>query len=75
LHPDDYSLIVDKLTFMDFYDYCRETQFDSPEARTDLHRGFKSVGPKSRSLEDMADLWDAARMGREQSWWPLPPGW
>ena len=28
-----------------------------------------------RLLETMANMWDEARIGREQSWWPVPPGW
>jgi radical SAM superfamily enzyme YgiQ (UPF0313 family) len=73
--PAKYRVGVDMTTFEDYYDYCRDTQFASPKARTELHRGFRPDGTWSRSLSNMADMWDRARIGRESSWWPVPPGW
>jgi radical SAM superfamily enzyme YgiQ (UPF0313 family) len=73
--PEGYDVTVDMRTFEDYYNYCRDTQLASPEARTELHRGFRPDGTWSRSLAAMADMWDRARVGRESSWWPVPPGW
>jgi hypothetical protein len=73
--PAKYQVEVDMRTFKDFYDYCRDTQYSSLDARTELHRGFQPDGTWSRSLDKMADMWDRARVGREASWWPVPPGW
>jgi radical SAM superfamily enzyme YgiQ (UPF0313 family) len=73
--PEHYHVEVDMTTFEDFYNYCRDTQFMGPEARTELHRGFRPDGTWTRSMESMADMWDQARVGRESSWWPVPPGW
>ena len=73
--PEGYGVTVDMRTFEDYYHYCRDTQLASPEARTELHRGFRPDGTWSRSLATMADMWDRARVGRESSWWPVPPGW
>jgi clorobiocin biosynthesis protein CloN6 len=71
--PEAYGIEAHMSTFADYYAYCRDTQYNSPAARTELHRGFQSNAP--RSLERMADLWDTARLGREANWWPVPPGW
>jgi radical SAM superfamily enzyme YgiQ (UPF0313 family) len=74
-HPERFGVEVKMRTFMDFYTYCRETQLGTPDARTGAWRGFEWEGEQTRSLALMADLWDAARVGRERSWWPLPPSW
>jgi radical SAM superfamily enzyme YgiQ (UPF0313 family) len=73
--PQGYDVTVDMRTFEDYYNYCRDTQLAGPESRTELHRGFRPDGTWSRSLAAMADMWDQARVGRESSWWPVPPGW
>ena len=75
LHPEKYAIDVTMRSFNDWYTYCRETQLGGPAARTEAHRGFALHGPAARSLEAMADRWDAARQGHEESWWPIPPSW
>ena len=61
--------------FMDFYEYCRKTAHTGGEARTELNRGFTLADEHARSLERMANRWDAARVGKEANWWPIPSGW
>ena len=39
------------------------------------NRGFKLKDLDARSLERMADAWDALRVGKEANWWPIPPSW
>ena len=73
VHPEEYSIERSMSTFLDYYNYCRDTQFNHPGARTEMHRGFRPL--EERSVKAMADAWDAARLGRESSWWPIPPGW
>jgi radical SAM superfamily enzyme YgiQ (UPF0313 family) len=73
VRPEKYSVEKSISTFTDYYDYCYNTQFNRPEARTEMYRGFRPL--EKRSLQAMADAWDAARLGRESSWWPIPPGW
>ncbi|HNT74707.1 MAG TPA: radical SAM protein [Anaerolineae bacterium] len=73
--PEKYGITVSMSTFTDFYAYCRETQLAKPGARTGEWRGFATVGPPERSLQVMADKWDAACRGREASMWPIPPSW
>ena len=75
LYPEKYGIQVSMSSFMDYYTYCQDTQLASREARTELHRGFMLSDPLARSLEAMADAWDAERMGKETSWWPVPPKW
>jgi radical SAM superfamily enzyme YgiQ (UPF0313 family) len=75
VHPAKYGVDVSMSSFMDYYNYCRNTQLAAPEARGEAHRGFAPSDPSARSLEAMADVWDRARRGRESSWWPVPPGW
>lgn len=71
--PAKYGVEKSLHTFKDYYDYCAATGLNGPGARTGLHRGFKLL--KDRNLEAMADAWDKARVGREESWFPIPPGW
>lgn len=75
VHPQRYAVDVTMRTFQDYYNYCYETQFVDQAARTESNRGFRLADAAARKLEAMADRWDAARDGRETSWWPLPPGW
>jgi len=75
MRPEKYSIEVTMSTFMDYYDYCRSTGLAGPGARTGMHRGFRIAGSKPRSLEAMAEKWDALRKGRESSWLPVPFSW
>jgi radical SAM superfamily enzyme YgiQ (UPF0313 family) len=75
VYPEKYAIDVTMHSFADWYTYCRETQLGGPSARTEMHRGFVPHDPASRSLEAMADAWDAARQGHEECWWPIPPSW
>jgi radical SAM superfamily enzyme YgiQ (UPF0313 family) len=63
------------VSFMDFYNYCKNTQEKDPASRIGLYRGFELLEPESRSLAKMADAWDRERTGKENSWWPIPPSW
>ncbi len=73
--PADFGIEVDMTTFGEYYAYCRNTQLALPRSRTELFRGFRPRDPAARDLARMADMWDAAREGREGSWWPVPPSW
>ncbi|MBN1874197.1 MAG: SEC-C domain-containing protein [Anaerolineae bacterium] len=75
VHPEKYAIRVTMCSFNDWYMYCRDTQLGGPAARTEAHRGFMLHDPAARDLEAMADAWDAARQGYEDSWWPIPPSW
>lgn len=74
-HPGRYGVDVKWHTFKDWYEYCRNTQMELPGARTGEWRGFELLPPAERSIEAMADAWDAAAEGRESCWWPIPPRW
>ncbi len=75
VHPETFDISLSMGCFMDWYEYGRKTQFGGPEARTEAWRGFRSDGEPGRSVEAMADAWDAAREGHEDCWWPIPPSW
>ena len=75
IHPEKYGVEVSMSSFADFYKYCQLTCCNEPGARTGMHRGYRSVGPRVGSLRAMADKWDARSVGREMNWAPLPPGW
>jgi clorobiocin biosynthesis protein CloN6 len=75
VRAERYGVESSMKSFMDFYNYCKDTRFQSAESRNGLHRGFELVDPGARSLQWMADTWDAARQGKENSWWPIPPSW
>ncbi|MDF1514883.1 MAG: radical SAM protein, partial [Anaerolineae bacterium] len=76
-HPDKFGATVTMDTFMDFYNYGKETQLSTPDARTGTWRGFDTQegAEGGRSVAAMADMWDKAREGKEGSWWPVPPSW
>lgn len=73
--PEKFGIVSTMSSFMDFYKYCKDTQFASPEARTELNRGYTLKDLDARSLEEMANAWDALQVGRETSWWPVPRSW
>lgn len=75
LHPEKFGIESSMSTFMDYYTYCEKTQLASPEAKTEKLRGFKLDDPEKRKLERMVQRWDAQRLGKENSWWPIPPSW
>ncbi len=75
VYPEKYAISVTMRNFDDWYTYCRETQMGGAASRTEMHRGFVLQDPAARTLEAMADAWDAARQGHEECWWPIPPGW
>jgi hypothetical protein len=75
LFPDKFGIESSMTRFMDFYGYCLNTQFASPDARSELNRGYRLKDVDARSLKLMADDWDAMRVGREDNWWPVPPSW
>ncbi len=74
-HPGRYGVDIQWRTFRDWYEYCRNTQLQLPGARTGEWRGFDLLPPATRSVEAMADAWDAAADGHEATWWPIPPSW
>jgi hypothetical protein len=75
LHPEKFGIKCDMSSFMDYYKYCESTQFALPDAKTGHLRGFKPAEPKKHHLENMVQIWDAQRKGKETSWWPIPPSW
>jgi radical SAM superfamily enzyme YgiQ (UPF0313 family) len=75
MFPDKFGIVSNMSSFLDFYNYCRDTQYSRPEARSELHRGFTLKDVNARSLERMANDWDTMRAGRETSWWPVPASW
>lgn len=72
--PGRYGVEVQWHTFKDWYEYCRNTQVQLPGARTGEWRGFDVIAPAERSIEAMADAWDAAAENKP-AWWPIPPSW
>ena len=75
LAPEKFGIQTSMASFMDYYNYCRNTGLNTPEARTERYRGFQLKAPQERTLANMADMWDKAQQGRDSSWWPVPPGW
>jgi radical SAM superfamily enzyme YgiQ (UPF0313 family) len=75
LHPEKFGIETSLSSFMDYYNYCRNTGLAGPEGCTELNHGFKLKDAQARSLVQMADAWDKHRQGKEASWWPIPPGW
>lgn len=73
--PDKFGIVSSMRTFEDYYLYCKNTGKPDPESKTGYLRGFVQAGDEPVSLKRLADAWDKARIGRERSWWPIPPGW
>ena len=70
-----FGLSSHMMTFMDYYAYCRDTGRQDPHARAGMRRGYEMAGRDTADMEAMVAAWDAARQGRESSWWPVPLGW
>ena len=75
LYPDKYGIKTTMSTFMDYYNYCRDTRYAGDSARSELHRGFSLNDPALRDLDAMADAWDAEYLGKEAGWRPIPAKW
>ncbi len=75
VNADKFGLTSRMKSFQDYYVYCRDTGSADPAARSGLRRGFDMEGRDTAELEKMVAAWDAARVGRESSWWPVPIGW
>jgi hypothetical protein len=75
ISPEKYGVKSIMRTFKDYYTYCFNTQLSGPGARLGDNRGFDLGEAGRRSLEEMANKWDNARIGREKSWWPIPESW
>jgi hypothetical protein len=75
MHASKFGITAGMSTFMEYYHYCRETGQADPQSRYGLHRGIEMAGRSAADQEKMVNDWDKAREGREQSWWPVPPGW
>jgi radical SAM superfamily enzyme YgiQ (UPF0313 family) len=75
MYPEKYGIQSSMRTFRDYYEYCQGTRQGGPLARIGFNRGYDLNNPADRSLLDMANAWDNARVGRESSWWPVPPSW
>jgi hypothetical protein len=73
--PEKYGIKSTMKTFKDYYTYCFNTQLGGPGARTGEFRGYDLAKEEDRSLVEMANAWDNERLGREKSWWPIPPSW
>jgi hypothetical protein len=70
-----FGLSSQMTTFMDYYNYCRDTGRQDPNARAGMKRGYEMLGRDTGDMEAMVTAWDLARQGRENSWWPVPLGW
>ena len=76
IYAGKFGIRANLSTFMDYYAYCRDTGTQDPAARGGLRRGFDMPGREETGMLDwMVREWDRARLGREVSWWPVPPGW
>ena len=75
LFPDKFGIESSMKSFMDFYNYCRDTQYSSPKARSELNRGYKLKDINARTLESMANAWDEMGAGKEPVWFPVPASW
>jgi radical SAM superfamily enzyme YgiQ (UPF0313 family) len=75
MHPEKFGIVSSMSTFMDYYNYCMETQLARPEAKTEQLRGYQLADPQKRNLQKMVQRWEAQRIGKENSWWPVPPSW
>lgn len=75
MYPEKYGIKTSMSSFMDYYNYCRDTRFAGDSARSELHRGFTLNDPAARELQAMADAWDAEYLGKEAGWRPIPAKW
>ncbi len=75
LYPEKYGIHTSMSTFMDYYNYCRDTRFSSDVARTEMYRGFTLNDLAARELKSLADAWDAEQLSRDTAWRPIPKKW
>lgn len=75
MYASKYGITAGMSSFMDYYEYCRDTGAADPNSRIGLRRGIEMAGRTQADQEKMVAAWEMRRAGKEQSWWPVPPGW
>lgn len=75
MYAEKYGIKAGMSSFMDYYEYCRDTGTADPNSRFGLRRGIEMAGRSQADQEQMVKSWEQMRVGKEQCWWPVPPGW
>ncbi|MEM7125828.1 MAG: radical SAM protein [Chloroflexota bacterium] len=73
--PGAYKLDVHYTTFKDYYTYCRGTGWQPRQVIRGQHRGFEMHGRSSKTVEQMAQVWDMFAKQQKFQCFPVPMGW
>ncbi|NOZ27612.1 MAG: radical SAM protein [Chloroflexi bacterium] len=70
-----YGIEVSFQSFMDYYTYCRSASTEQSSLDQEQFRGFWLRDDQKRSLEDMANRWEAFRANAKFLCYPVPRAW
>jgi radical SAM superfamily enzyme YgiQ (UPF0313 family) len=75
LQPDAFGMTVHYKRFMDYYNYCKGTSWQPRFVTRGEHRGFEMNGRPTRTVEQVAQIWDLFAKTQKFRCFPVPRGW
>jgi len=73
--PEQFGMEAHYRTFADYYNYCRATGWQPRTVTRGEHRGFEMQGRPTRTVEQMAQVWDMFATQQQFRCFPVPRGW
>jgi len=74
-NPEQFGMEVAYRTFADYYNYCRATGWQPRNVLRGQHRGFEMKGRPTKTVEQMAQIWDLFAEQQPFRCFPVPRGW
>lgn len=73
--PDAFGMTVHYKSFMDYYNYCKGTGWQTRQVIRGQHRGFEMKTRPTPIVEQMAQVWDMFASKQNFRCFPVPRGW
>lgn len=73
--PEKFGMEVHYQTFMDYYNYCKGTAWQPRHVIRGQHRGFEMQDRPTKTVEQMAQIWDMFAKAQKFRCFPVPRGW
>ena len=73
--PDAFGMTVHYKSFMDYYNYCKGTGWQTRQVMRGQHRGFEMKTRPTPVVEQMAQVWDMFASKQKFRCFPVPRGW
>jgi hypothetical protein len=73
--PEAFGMTIHYKTFMDYYQYCQGTDWQSRQVVRGQHRSVEMRGRPTLLVEQMSQLWDLFAGKQNFRCFPVPRGW